>query len=162
MKLKNTFLILILLLSGCVSVKIGGAKGVPATGISLEAPAAPFKEIKSSSADRAWLSDKTGNTISYFSDCGGANDPSLSTLESDALAALNDYKVSQTQELTFNERAAQQTTAQGQVDGVDVQLMVVVFKRNSCNFTISYGGVKKNFDKESGAFQKFLRKFKAP
>jgi hypothetical protein len=162
MKLKNILLIMILLLSGCVSVKIGGAKGVPATGISLEAPAAPFKEIKSSSADRAWLSDKTGNTISYFSECGNPNDPSLATLESDALTALNDYQTLKSQDLTFNERAARQTTAHGQVDGVDVQLMVVVFKRNSCNYTVSYGGVQKNFDKESGAFQKFLSKFKAP
>ena len=162
MKSKITLLILNLLLSGCVSVKIGGAKGVPASGVVLEEPTAPFKEIKSANADRAWLSGKTGNTISYFSECGNSADPSLQQLQDDALTALVDYKVVKEQDLTFNDRAAHKVTAQGQVDGVDVQISLLVFKRNGCNFTLSYGGVQKNFSKEEAVFQKFNDKFKAP
>ncbi|WII72403.1 hypothetical protein QJS83_00795 [Bdellovibrio sp. 22V] len=151
-----------LLLGSCVSVKLPGGKVTSAKDVTFTAPPSPFQEIKADSSDKAWLSGKTGNTISFLSECGGGADPSLEQLEVDSLGAINKVKVLQSDETMFNGRAARQSTAQGQIDGVSVQMALLVFKKNGCNYTLSYGGVAKQFSVEEDVFEKFKQSFKAP
>jgi len=150
-----------LTLGACVSVKIPTGAGNPAKDVKYADPTSPFKEIKVTSGDKAWLSSKTGNTISYISDCNGSADPSLQQIEGESLAVLDKLKIVQTQNLEFNGREAVRTLAQGEVDGVSVKTELVVFKKNGCNFTLSFGGVAKTFDSEKTYFEKFLESFKA-
>lgn len=151
----------VLFLGACVSVQLPGGKSTPAEDVEYAAPAAPYKLISTNSADRAWLSASTGNTISFLSECG-ANDPSLQQMETETLSALNSLKIIETKDLSFNGRAARQTVAQGKVDGVPVQILVIIFKKNGCNYTLSYGGIEKNFQVEAAAFESFKQSFKAP
>lgn len=155
------FCCFLLFTAACVSVKIPTSTGTRATGVKAEPPPAPYEEIKGSSADKAWLSSKTGNTISYLSDCN-AGDPTLQQLETESLMGLTKLKVLESKTTTFNGREALSTQAQGEVDGVSVKTELIVFKKNNCNYTLSYGGLLKNFDKERTAFAKFLEGFRAP
>lgn len=148
-------------MGACVSVKIPSGVGTPAKDVKYTAPTAPFKEIKVASGDKAWLSGRTGNTISFLSDCNGSADPSLQQLEGESLVVLDKLKILQTQAFEFNGREAQRTQAQGEVDGVPVKTELVVFKKNGCNFTLSYGGVAKSFESEKQYFEKFVESFKA-
>lgn len=135
---------------------------MPAKDVEFKNPQAPFKEITISNSDKAWLSDKTGNTISYSSECGGNSELSLQQLETDSLSALSSLEIMKVEEFTYNSRAARQSLAQGQIDGVPVQIALLVFKKNGCNFTLSYGGTKKNFEAEKHFFDIFKDNFKAP
>ncbi|UXR64252.1 hypothetical protein EZJ49_14385 [Bdellovibrio bacteriovorus] len=153
--------ILSVLLASCVSVNLPGRKSVPAKGVEFSAPSSPFKAIDSASSDKAWLSGATGNTISFVSDCGGA-DPSLQQMETESLAALSNLDVKTSDSVMFNGREARQTVATGTVDGIAVQLALVVFKKNNCNYTLSYGGVQKQFAAEQNHFEQFKAQFKAP
>ena len=148
-------------MGACVSVKIPSGVGTPAKDVKYTAPAAPFKEIKVTSGDKAWLSGSTGNTISFLSDCNGSADPSLQQLEGESLVVLDKLKILQTQAFEFNGREAQRTQAQGEVDGVAVKTEIIVFKKNGCNFTLSYGGVAKSFESEKQHFEKFVESFRA-
>lgn len=154
--------ILSLLFGGCVSVQLPGGKIKSAEGVQLVEPSKPFKSIKAVNADKTWLSDKTGNTISYLSDCGGTNDPSLQSLESESLSALNKLHVISSDSSNYNGREALQTVATGEIDGVAVKLHLLFFKKNGCNYTLSYGGVQKQFATELNYFEIFKEKFKAP
>lgn len=151
-----------LLFVSCVSVKIPNGKVTPAEDVELKTPLAPFKEIKIGNSDKAWFSATTGNTISYSSECGGNSDLSLQQIETDSLSALSNLEIIKVEEFTYNGRAARQSLAQGQVDGIPVQLSLLVFKKNGCNFTLSYGGTKKNFEAEKHFFDTFKDHFKAP
>ncbi|MNT62031.1 hypothetical protein D3C72_1997190 [compost metagenome] len=62
----------------------------------------------------------------------------------------------------FNGREAQRTIATGDIDGVPVKLSLMIFKKNNCNYTLSYGGVAKEFVREDRYFDEFLKSFKAP
>lgn len=135
---------------------------MPAKDIELKSPQVPFKEITISNSDKAWLSEKTGNTISYSSECGGNSELSLQQLETDSLSALSNLEIMKAEEFTYNSRAARQSLSQGQIDGVPVQITLLVFKKNGCNFTLSYGGTKKNFEAEKHFFDIFKDNFKAP
>lgn len=154
--------IMSLLLGSCVSVQFPGGKSAPAKDVEYKAPAAPYKEITTSKADKTWLSSKTGNTISYLSECGNGSDPSLSQIENESLSALSNLEVVKSEALTYNSRAAHQTVAHGEVDGIPVQISLLVFKKNGCNYTLSYGGVKEQFASEQLSFEEFKRNFKAP
>lgn len=151
-----------LLLGGCVSVSLPGKKVVSAKDVSFEAPPSPFKEIKMANVDKAWLSDKTANTISYFSECGNSADPSLESLESDALSAMNDVNVLQSETREFNGRESRHTVITGKLDGVPVKMSLVLLKKNGCNYTLSYGGTAAQFPQEESAFENFKKNFRAP
>ncbi|MGZ3798128.1 MAG: hypothetical protein ACXVB1_17280, partial [Pseudobdellovibrionaceae bacterium] len=108
------------------------------------------------------LSAKTGNTISFLSDCNGNVDPTLEQLENESLAVLDKLKILETKNFNFNGREGLRTQAQGEVDGVPVQTELIVFKKNNCNYTLSYGGVLKSFSLEKKYFDIFIESFKAP
>lgn len=149
-------------MSGCVSVELPNSKTTSAKDVQWSAPGGPFKEIKATNADKTWLSSRTGNTISFLSECGNAADPSLQTLESESLSALGKINTVSSKIFDYNGRAARNSVSTGEVDGVPVQLELLVFKKNGCNYTLSYGGVMKQYEAEHGIFEAFKQNFKAP
>lgn len=146
----------------CVSVNLPNSAGSPAKNVEFSEPSAPFNEIKVKTTDKAWLSGKTGNTMSYYSDCNASTDPSLKQMETESINVLNKLDILNSKQYDFNGREALETIAQGEVDGVPVKTQLLVFKKNSCNYTITYGGLIQNFDLEVKFFQKFLESFRAP
>jgi hypothetical protein len=166
--MKNHFLkhfvfgLLSLALGACVSVNIPTSAGSPAKDVKYVEPAEPFNDFKVKTADKAWISRKTGNTISFISDCHASVDPTLQQMENESLMVMDKLKVLTTQQIEFNGREAISTVAEGEVDGVPVKTQLVVLKKNNCNFTLSYGGLKNRFDTESKIFQTFPENFKAP
>jgi len=151
-----------LIAGACVSVKIPTGSGTPSKDVKYTQPHSPFDEIKVLSGDKAWLSAKTGNTISFLSDCNGNTDPSLQQLESEPLGVLDKLKILENKTMTYNGREALKTEAQGEIDGIPVKTLLLVFKKNNCNYTLSYGGILKNFDSEKNIFESFAENFKAP
>ena len=153
---------MILLTSGCVSVELPNSKTTSAKDVKWSEPGGQFKEIKATNADKTWLSSRTGNTISYLSECGNSADPSLQALEAESLSALGKINPISNKVYDYNGRAARSSVSSGEVDGVPVQLELLVFKKNGCNYTLSYGGVMKQFDVEQKIFEDFKANFKAP
>lgn len=151
-----------LLYSGCVSVQLPGGKITPAKDVQFSTPADPFEKLKASNADRSWLSSKTGNTISYLSECGSTVDLNLQTIESESLSALSKLNTLSSETLLYNGREARQSISTGELDGVPVQMALLIFKKNGCTYTLTYGGLKKQFSAEISDFEKFKVDFKAP
>lgn len=151
-----------LLYGGCVSVQLPGGKVTPAKDVQLSEPSSPFDKIKASNADRAWLSSKTGNTISYLSECGGPGDMSLQAIETESLSAMNKLQIIASETLIYNGREARQSISKGEIDGVPVQMALLIFKKNGCTYTMTYGGLQKQFPAELADFEKFKVDFKAP
>jgi hypothetical protein len=145
-----------------VSVNLPTQTGHKAEDVEFKTPTNPFKEMKSPNTDRAWISDLTGNTISYLSDCKNPADPSIEQIQNDTLSVLNDLEILFTQKKTFNSREAVETMAQGFIDGVAVKMKLLTFKKNSCSYSLVYGGVKEKFEPEIKHFNLFVSGFKAP
>jgi len=155
-------------LLGCVSVDQILIPPVPkkAEGLQFTSPSSypksDFKEVKNSTVDLAWQNTKNGNTIAYLSECNPKTDPSLKAMEAENLAALTNVEIVETNDTNYNEREALISTVNGQVDGVEVRIRQVIFKKNGCNFTLSYVGRRKFFDKDEKTFKLFVEGFKAP
>lgn len=150
-----------LMLTSCVSVNVGSGKVEKSKNVEYQNPTSPFSSVRMDGADEAWQSNKTGNTISFISECGPAADVSLQSIQTDSLSGLTEKEIHSAQNIDFNGRAALRTLAQGQTDGVVVEVDMLVFKKNGCTYTLSYLGVKKTFPSEQKYFDQFLKSFKA-
>lgn len=147
--------------ASCISV-FPTQKTKKADAISLAPPSSPYSSISNKLSDKAWISATTGNTISYLSECDSANEASLKQLQNDSLSALNNAETLSNEEIIYNGRAALSSVARGDLDGIPVQLKLIVFKKNNCNYTLTYGGLSKHFASELGVFNKFTESFQAP
>ncbi|MCB0371022.1 MAG: hypothetical protein KDD45_16770 [Bdellovibrionales bacterium] len=159
--LKFIFILLLCTLPSCISIGLSKS-AEPAKDVRYTTPKSPFKEHNTKTGDRVWLSQETGNTLSYISDCSVNTDPSLESIESDALSGIENLKIISTQKQNYNDRESLDTTAEGQVDGVSIRIEVISLKKNSCNYNIIYAGKVNNFEKEISYFKNFKESFNAP
>lgn len=156
-------ILILMMISSCVSVKIptGGSDKVRAAGVEFVAPANPFSPVATELADQQWTSSKTGNSISYFTECKVRNEPSLEVLEKEVLSAIDQAEVKR-EKLIYNDREALRIKALGRVDGVAVEIDSLIFKKNTCSYTLTFGGRKGSLKNEQSVFDSFLKDFKAP
>lgn len=147
---------------GCVTVDMGGGKAKSASHVKFEAPSSPFEKGNVSSGDQTWISKKTGNSISFISECERSVELSLEQLESDALNVMEKLKIEKSDRFQYNGREALKTLASGKVDGIDIKMQLVTFKKNNCNYNLSYVAVASRFDSESSYFEQFAKDFQAP
>ena len=150
-----------LFLNSCITIGVS-KDPLPAKNLELKAPSSPFSDLKSKTGDKAWISSKTNNVISYISDCSPTQDPTLDQLEQDALSGLEKSEIKQRDEINYNQRVARNTVAEGLVDGVKIKINVLSFKKNSCNYNLIYGGIADRFDGEANEFKIFKENFRAP
>lgn len=161
--MKQLLSVLILFIfTGCVSVSLPSADLKRAKDVHFSEPKAPFKPLKESLADKAWISTATNNTISYLSNCNTNSDTSIEQMRNDSITVLDKVHIQEEKNIDYNGRVALLTNAIGEVDGIAVQIKILIFKKNNCSYTLTYSGTKKRFTKEGQFFDSFVESFKAP
>lgn len=150
------------LFAGCVSVNIGGEKAERSKGVRLFQPKDPYTEIEGSRADGAWRNPANGNSISYFSTCNEAADPSLENATTELFADLKQLVIKRQATTTFNGREALDSEVEGKMEGIATRVRAIVFKKNGCLYTLSHVGVASKFDEDRQAFDSFAKGFEAP
>ena len=153
--------ILIATAVACVSVNIGPKGAEKSKGVDFSPPEKPFENMNSN-ADGAWQNRTNGNSISYLSTCNDPADPALETVTRELFSGITELRTIQSKETTFNGREALDSEVIGRVDGVLTRVRAVVFKKNTCLYTISYIGVPKAFEEDRQRFDAFLGSFRAP
>ena len=162
MRINLSVLLLFVSLCGCVSVNIGGKKGQKSEDVKYRAPSSPFQSLQSDGADHAWLNKSNGNSIAFHSSCNDPADPPLEAVQAEILSAFEDTKILKSENKTFNGREALNTEAEGAVDGVKTKTELMIFKKNSCVYSLSYVGVVKHFTEDQAKFRDFMASFEAP
>jgi hypothetical protein len=78
------------------------------------------------------------------------------------IVGLSDLNVESKETVTVQSREGRRVLASGKVDGVPSLIDLLVFKRNTCIYILTYVGVKSAFNENRGDFNKFLESFRAP
>lgn len=152
-----------LLFTACVSVNIGDSSQPQKSKVArFKKPEFPFVEFKPALVDHAWKNPKNGNSISYLSECNSVADPSLETIFEGLISSIGQAKTLKKENLTYNGREALRTNVSGQVDGVQSQLSLLVFKKNNCTYILSYIATQTFFGQNIADFEKFLSEFEVP
>lgn len=147
------------LLSACVSLKLS-PQTQRSNKVDYKSPEHPFAPTQSESADVAWIDQQTGNIISYQSICNESLDPDLDTILKKSTLGLTNKRILKRTSIDYNARKANRISVSGQVDGVDVRLEFVLFKKNACSYTLSFVGLPEHFNKAIDAFNQFVEGFK--
>lgn len=155
-------IILTFTMNGCVSVSIGNKNMRKSSSVEFVAPKKPFEKIDLKSADQAWQNRQTGTTLSYLSVCNDASDPSLDALRSSTLQGLEELSIKSENKFQYNSREAIKSEVSGKLDGVEVVVKMVIFKKNYCNYTISMVGLKGKSESDFVVFDDFTTGFRAP
>jgi hypothetical protein len=124
-------------------------------------PAAPFAPTDIAPADQAWKSSKTGNTISYFSECSRDQVP-LERMRDDVLLSMPEAKVVSNESRNFDDREALDSTIEGKLEGIPVRIRLLVYQKNGCRYSLSYSCRTSTFDREVSSYQEFEKGFRAP
>jgi hypothetical protein len=146
----------------CVSVNLDSGKTSKASGVRFSEPNSPFKKIDNPTVDHGWQNPQSGNTIAYLSECNAKADVTLAAMEGENISALTNAKIVKTENRNYNGRESKESTVEGLVDGIPVKMALLVFKKNGCNYTLSYVGRKKYFEADLPRYKTFKEKFNAP
>ena len=150
---------LLMICPACISLKIS-PDTQRSQSVSYNQPASPFTETQSTNADKAWIDLETGSIISYQSICNESIDPDLDTILQKSTAELLDRKILKRTRIEYNSRRAERVLVSGQLDGVKVHLEFVIFKKNSCSYTLNFISLPEHFKKSTDIFNKFIDGFK--
>lgn len=156
--------LLILIGAGCVSVKLGagGGENKRAEGVEYREPSSTFTRTENPHVDVSWQNGRTGNVLSYLSDCKDPSDPPLDSIVQGVIAGLSDLKIDSRETVDIQGREGRRVLASGKVDGVPSLIDLLVFKRNHCIYILTYVGVKNSFSQDRAEFGKFIEGFRAP
>lgn len=150
-----------LVITGCVSVKLSSDDHQQAepNKLKYKDPARPFEKTELSQADKAWQSPKTGNSISFFSDCKSNTLP-LKSIRTNLFTGIESLKVIDESILNFNDREALRSIVLGKMEGIPIKVNLIVFKKNMCTYSLSYVALIDQYDQELASFLRFVESFK--
>lgn len=148
------------LLGSCVSVDIGPKDPTKSKNIDVAAPASPFEEVTADHVDRAWRNTKNGNTISYLSECNLKIEPTLEDIKKGVISDLMNASLVNEENLLFNRRQALASELSGKIDGVDTRIDLLIFKKNSCTYILTYVALSTTYTENKQTFETFKTGFK--
>jgi len=152
---------MLLAASGCVTVNLPKGSEGRSPSVEIQEPSKAFESIKSENADRAWKHSQSGATISFLSDCND-NPDSLQNFESDSLNALKSAKVLKSESTRINNREGQRIQILGALEGIPMKMELLAFRKNGCDYILSFVARQTAFDLQLTEFDKFIAGFQAP
>ena len=162
-KITQLPLILIYFLSAsCISVSLPDAKIIRANDVIVKEPGHPFTVAKHESLDAIWSNSTNGNSISYLSDCQTKNDPPLQSITIGIVNDLDKKKAVLSETIKYNQREALHSMYKGTVDGIPTIVELMVLKKNSCIYVLTFVALEDSYEKDKRNFTDFYNGFKAP
>jgi hypothetical protein len=147
------------LFASCVSTLLKGSPPTFSKEISLSSPGPDFTKTDTS-VFPSWKNSKTGNVISIVSDCSENAYYSLSSLHQLIESSLEDISVVKEENISLLDKAAFSKTINAELDGSEIEVQSVSFKRKSCGYVASLSGKRNNLAPDQASFQNFLNGFK--
>lgn len=148
-------------LTACVSVQLPLGPVPKAEKAKAKAPQLPFEVFVSQNADESWISSKTGNTISYLSECKKTNEK-IEEVALELSQVIESSKVVKSNRGLVSSKPSSDLIVTGKVDSHKVKMAISVFKTDDCLFSLTYGGLDDKFEQEIKFFEEFKAGFQTP
>ena len=158
----------VFLLNSCISFDFDSLKDQKARGVIFQAPPPPYKQVTKKGMDFAWEHPKTGNTLSFFSNCSSAVEfTSLKPLKKDLLDGLKGFHLLSQSAGSHQGLPARRLFLKQKARSLRQKMSVTVFlfKKENCFYTVSFLAVlssKAYIPDRQKVFEDFVREFRAP
>lgn len=150
---------ILILLTSCVSVSLKPKEVSKSKNYEFTIPQKKFIQTNNPDVDYFWIHQTNGNSITLRTSCNDPVDPKLETLEKLSLQGLEVHKKILLRKIKYNSREALESLSQCNLDGVDINIHLVILKKNNCNYVLSYLGISKNFNQDKEVFANFVNNF---
>ena len=160
-QLAATFLLFVspFLFVACISSLLKENPPTFSSEVEYKEPAAPFAKFKKS-VYPSWKSQKTGNVISIVSDCDPNSSLSLAQLHRIVEDSLTGLQVVNEEGAFLQDKPALVRNIKGQLDGIDIELVSVSFRRKSCGYVSSLSGKVGSVQQDRTEFDRFNQNLK--
>ncbi len=126
-------LLLLPTLTGC-----GGARARPDGGYRVQGVPAPWRQLEVEDNDLAYFIDATGHTMALNATCEGHDDPPLDVLTRHLLMGFTERALREQARVQVQGREALRSRYGAKLDGVPVELELLVLKKDGCVYDFSY------------------------
>ena len=109
--------------------------------------------------DLAFFSSNSGHSIAVNATCKDTDDPPLDVLTRHLLMGFTERTTLEQQTVSFDARAGLRSHVTARLDGVPVELMLLVMKKNGCVYDFTYLSPPGHLDDQRAAFDGLLASF---
>ena len=97
-----------------------------------------WERMELSQNDLAWHTPGTGHVLSVNSSCDQSQDASLEVLTRHLLSGFTERQQVEQRRVVLDEREALRSHFQAKMDGVPVELLLLVLRKNGCVYDFTY------------------------
>ncbi len=153
--LRTLFPLCLLLLAAACS----GARARPDEGYRVGAMPAPWRQLKVEDNDLAYFIDATGHTLALNATCEAHEDPPLEVLTRHLLMGFTEQQLRAQERLPVDGREALRSRYGAKLDGVPVELELLVLKKDGCVYDFSYIAPPALFERHAADFERLVASF---
>jgi hypothetical protein len=118
-----------------------------------------WRRVRLAQNDLAFFSDDTGHIMGVNSVCEGHGDPSLEVLTRHLLMGFTERRRLSEERVVLDEREALRSRWQAKLDGVPVELLFIVLKKDECVYDFSYVAPLGRFEERVADFEALVAGF---
>lgn len=119
----------------------------------------PWNEISSEGSDYALQNANSKSIFLFNSSCRKYEASSLSVLTSSILTGIEDLKITDKKNTSYQNREAAEVTANGKLDGIARFFKIITLQKNNCIYDyILIATSSKNLENDSGDLKIFLER----
>jgi hypothetical protein len=119
-----------------------------------------WKQTSLRDNDLAWIANDSGHTIALNSTCDEYRDAPLPALTQHLLMGFTERQLIKQETVPLDGREALRSHYQAKLDGVPIELLLVVMKKNGCIYDFTYLSPVGRFVEKLADFEQFLQGFK--
>jgi hypothetical protein len=128
---------------------------------ALGAPPSGFRRLDLKGNDLAFLSDASGHSLAINSTCENYEDANLEVLTNHVLMGFGDKTRISQEVVRFDGRDSLQSHVRATLDGVPVELFLIVVKKNGCIYDFTYLSPVGQFAAHYATFRALVDPFHA-
>lgn len=122
---------------------------------------ARWRPLDVESNDLAYISTDSPHSLAINATCQGLGDAPLEVLTQHLLLGFTDRQLVAQERRLMDGRESLRSRFQAKLDGVPMELMLVVLKKDGCVYDFSYLSPPGRFDERKESFERVLAEFHA-
>ena len=155
-------LVLWVLAGGCGHAELrDGVFSKPKVRYRMGELSAPWHRVSLKENDVAWTLPTDGHSIAVNSTCQGYEDAPLPVLTRHLLVGFAEPQLVEQQSVVLDGREALRSRYQAKLDGVPIELLMVVMKKNGCVYDFMYVSPAGRFEERLADFERVIQPFKS-
>lgn len=157
---KILFLIMTFFLSACASTDNGIYKKSSQVENTIQSNIPSYwSEVNNEGSDFALINNKTKSFFLFNSACRKFEVSSLNALTSSILSGIDDLKILEKKNVTYQQREATDVLASGRLDGIERYFKIVTIQKNNCIYDyVLISQNKKMLENDKSDFLNFLQR----